>query len=464
MAYDEISRTLTVSEANSLIKGVLDESFYQIVVKGEISGFRPSPSGHAYFDLKDMNAALPSVIFKSSLYSMPSFRNGDMVVATGRISLYEKTGKISFIITRLSKAGDGELAALIEKRKQYYQSLGWFDPQYKKPIPKEIRTLGVVTSATGAVFHDILDVTRRRAPGLDIVLFPCAVQGEGAEVTIASRIRQANNFDNVDLLIVGRGGGSQEDLSPFSTDEVIIAIKESHIPIISAVGHEVDWALSDYVADVRAGTPSIAAEMATAEIFKRRESLSTVVSTLSFLMKNKIMEAKERIPSTIILSSLMKERIHEARTRLPKAESLASLLERKIQDGEYRVAMAQNEIYQSIKDKVKESEIKLNGLKAALTISLVPQVKESKILLKSLYKEMKTALSHKVDTDTQLLSARKREIEALSPLSVLKRGYSLVTDGEGRVVRDKNQVKEGESLKIRVENGTIRTIVQKENI
>ena len=160
----------------------------------------------------------------------------------------------------------------------------------------------------------------------------------------------------------------------------------------------------------------------------------------------------------------MKERIHEARTRLPKAEGLASLLERKIQDGEYRVAMAQNEIYQSIKDKVKESEIKLNGLKAALTISLVPQVKESKILLKSLYKEMKTALSHKVDTDTQILSARKREIEALSPLSVLKRGYSLVTDEEGRVVRDKNQVKEGESLKIRVENGTIRTIVQKENI
>ena len=411
-----------------------------------------------------MNAALPSVVFKSSLYSMPRFQNGDMVVATGRISLYEKTGKISFIITRLTKAGDGELAALIEKRKQYYQSLGWFDPQYKKPIPKEIRTLGVVTSATGAVFHDILDVTRRRAPGLDIVLFPCAVQGEGAEVTIASRIRQANNFDNVDLLIVGRGGGSQEDLSPFSTDEVIIAIKESHIPIISAVGHEVDWALSDYVADVRAGTPSIAAEMATAEIFKRRESLSSVFSTLSYLMKNKIMEAKERIPSTIILSSLVKERIHEARTRLPKAEGLASLLERKIQDGEYRVAMAQNEIYQSIKDKVKESEIKLNGLKAALTISLVPQVKESKILLNSLYKEMKTALSHKVDTDTQLLSARKREIEALSPLSVLKRGYSLVTDGEGRVVRDKNQVKEGESLKIRVENGTIRTIVQKENI
>ena len=123
-----------------------------------------------------------------------------------------------------------------------------------------------------------------------------------------------------------------------------------------------------------------------------------------------------------------------------------------------------NIIYQSVKDKVKESEIKLNGLKAALTISLVPQVKESKILLKSLYKEMKTALSHKVDTDTQLLSARKREIEALSPLSVLKRGYSLVTDGEGRVVRDKNQVKEGERLNIRVENGTIRTIVQKENI
>ena len=303
MAYDDLTTPLSVSEVNSLIKGTLDESFYQIMVKGEISGFRPSPSGHAYFDLKDNDSALPSVVFRSSLLTMPRFKNGDLVIASGRISLYEKTGKLSFIITKLTNAGDGELQALLEKRKQYYQNLGWFDLDKKKPLPKDIKTLGIVTSATGAVFHDILDVTRRRAPSLNIVLFPCSVQGKGAEETIASRIRQANNFENVDVLIVGRGGGSQDDLSCFSTDEVIEAIHYSKIPIISAVGHEVDWALSDYCADVRAGTPSIAAEMVTKDIFERRNRLSNAKNTMHLLMEKKILQEKEKIPSLSLMKS-----------------------------------------------------------------------------------------------------------------------------------------------------------------
>ncbi|MBQ0071727.1 MAG: exodeoxyribonuclease VII large subunit, partial [Spirochaetales bacterium] len=234
MAYDELTKAVTVTEANRLIKEALDVSFYQIVIKGEISGFRPSSSGHAYFDLKDRDASIPCCIFKSSLHGMFKFQNGDLVTATGRISLWEKTGKLSFIITKMVRQGDGELQALIEKRKLYYQNLGWFDPAIKKPLPENITKVGVVTSATGAVIHDILDVTRRRAPSLDIILFPCAVQGQGAEITIASRIRQANNFDACDVLIVGRGGGSAEDLAPFSEDDVIIAIHESHIPVISA--------------------------------------------------------------------------------------------------------------------------------------------------------------------------------------------------------------------------------------
>ena len=177
MAYDEITKVISVTECNLLIKELLDTGFYQIVVRGEISGtyFRPNASGHYYFDLKDAQSSLPSCVFRSCARGLEKFRIGDLVVATGRISLYEKTGKLTFVINRMVKEGDGELQALIEKRKLYYQNLGWFDPQQKPEIPSVIRKVGVVTSATGAVIHDILDVTRRRAPSLDIVLLPCAV-------------------------------------------------------------------------------------------------------------------------------------------------------------------------------------------------------------------------------------------------------------------------------------------------
>ena len=462
MAYDEITRPLSVTEANTLIKDTLDESFYQIVVKGEVSGFRPSQSGHAYFDLKDSNASLPSVVFRSSLYSMPRFSNGDLVVATGRISLYEKSGKLSFIITRLTNAGDGELQAMIEKRKAYYSNLGWFDPQTKKPLPNEIRTLGIVTSATGAVFHDILDVTRRRAPGLDIVLFPCAVQGEGADETIASRIRQANNFDNVDVLIVGRGGGSQEDLSPFSSDAVVIAIHQSHIPVISAVGHEVDWALSDYVADVRAGTPSIAAELVTKEIFQRRGSISTLVSTMNMTMENKIHSFREKIPSPSILKFLIERKISSLRMRLGDTSSLQSIVEKKIQDGRYRSAMCEDEIERAIRDKERKAREKLSSLSFALLSSLPPRVGGFRLLLSSLKKEMDVEMKARLRIGKEKLEARGREMEALSPLSVLKRGYAVVSDKSGKIIRSPLDVREGEELKVRVEKGMIRTVVRED--
>lgn len=464
MAYDEISKPLSVREANALIKSTLDESFYQLVVKGEISGYKVYPSGHAYFDLKDSDATLPSIVFRSSLVTMPSFKNGDLVVATGRITLYEKTGKLSFIITRITNAGDGELQAMIEKRKLYYQNLGWFDPALKKPLPKEIKTLGIVTSAQGAVFHDILDVTRRRAPGLDIVLFPCAVQGEGAEITIASRIRQANNFDNVDLLIVGRGGGSQEDLSPFSTDEVIVAIHESHIPVISAVGHEVDWALSDYVADMRGGTPSIAAEMATAEIFRRRESLSSLLESMDNSMRSRVYKTRERLPDTHLLLSLLKERIASARLLIPQPVMLSTILERKLQDAEYKVAMLTQEEIRAMEERVAKANERLSRFTMEIEGLLPPRIKELRAYIKSLKKEISSSAGYAVSISTEKLKTRKKELEALSPLSVLKRGYALVTDESGNVVRDTRKTKDGDVLNIRVEKGNIRTIVQKEKI
>lgn len=460
MAYDDLTTPLSVSEVNSLIKGTLDESFYQIMVKGEISGFRPSPSGHAYFDLKDNDSALPSVVFRSSFSTMPRFKNGDLVIASGRISLYEKTGKLSFIVTKLTNAGEGELQALLEKRKQYYQNLGWFDLDKKKPLPKDIKTLGIVTSATGAVFHDILDVTRRRAPSLNIVLFPCSVQGKGAEETIASRIRQANNFENVDVLIVGRGGGSQEDLSCFSTDEVIEAIHYSKIPIISAVGHEVDWALSDYCADVRAGTPSIAAEMVTKDIFERRNRLSSAKNTMHLLMEKKILQEKEKIPSLSLMKSYIDKKITEKRNELPSLDYLSSILSKKVQDAQYRLVMTDDEMHRVEKEKIEENKRLLDNYNRDISLSLSPRIRESKILISSLKREIVSLLRGRIDIKREAFYSIKKEMNALSPLSVLERGYALVRDENGKIIRDKKEVKNGDTLYIRVEKGEIKSIVE----
>lgn len=463
MAYDELSTPLSVSEVNALIKGTLDESFYQIVVKGEISGFRPSPSGHAYFDLKDDSSAIASVVFRSSLMTMPHFKNGDLVIATGRISLYEKTGKLSFIINRMQNAGDGELQALLEKRKLYYQNLGWFDLDKKKPLPKDIKTLGIVTSATGAVFHDILDVTRRRAPSLDIILFPCSVQGKGAEETIASRIRQANNFENVDVLIVGRGGGSQEDLSCFSTDEVITAIHESKIPIISAVGHEVDWALSDYCADLRAGTPSIAAEMVTKDIYERRTRLSNIQNTIRLVMEKKLLKEKEKIPSPLLMKSYIEKKITESRNSIPSFDYLSSILSKKVQEAQYRLVMAEDEMERVERERMEENKRRLEACIKDISVSFTPRVKESWILLSSLKREIDSLMKGKLVIKEQVVSAKRKELEALSPLSVLKRGFALVRDEKGRIIRDNKDVKNGDKLYITVEKGEIRTVVQEED-
>ena len=178
--YDLLSRTLTVSEANEIIHDTVESLFYELSIEGEISGFRPASSGHWYFTLKDKGAALDAAVFRSAQYSMVMPDDGDLVIAKGSLSFYAKTGKLTFIVREMKKKGEGDLLQIIEKRKEYYRSLGYFDEDRKKPIPEEINTLGVVTSPTGAAIRDILNITRRRAPSLNILLFPCTVQGDGA--------------------------------------------------------------------------------------------------------------------------------------------------------------------------------------------------------------------------------------------------------------------------------------------
>lgn len=259
-------KVFTVSELTFAIKSVLEPNFRAISVQGEISNFKAQTSGHLYFSLKDAGSQVSSVLFKgnaASLSRMP--KEGDQVIAKGEISLYAPRGQYQIVIRELQFLGLGELLLKLHQLKEQLQMRGWFDPERKKPLPQLPRRIGVVTSPTGAVIRDILHILTRRFDGFQVVLNPVKVQGEGAAQEIAQAIIDFNKYRLADVLIVGRGGGSIEDLWAFNEEIVAKAIFESKIPVISAVGHETDFTIADWVADVRAPTPSAAAEIAIAE-------------------------------------------------------------------------------------------------------------------------------------------------------------------------------------------------------
>lgn len=462
MAYDELTQILTVSQCNALIKQSLDEMFPQIIVKGEISGngFRANNSGHYYFDLKDSTASIPCAVFRSNTRGLEKFSTGDLVVATGHISIYEKNGKLSFIISKMVREGDGELQALIEKRKLYYQNLGWFDPQNKPQLPSVIKKVGVVTSATGAVIHDILDVTRRCAPSLDIILFPCAVQGEGAEETIASRIRQANNFEACDVLIVARGGGSREDLMPYNEDAVIVAIHESKIPVISAVGHESDWSISDYVASVRAGTPSIAAEIVTKDILKKRNSFASILSTMNLVMENRIARTRSLIPDTAVIESLMKAKLDRARGIIPSTSAMKMLLLSRFQNAEMRLSFGEDALGESMERRIREEKRKLELLTSSLDLTLPHIVESGRRVIDDYRRTASILLRSSVTYYSEKVKSGKKELDALSPLSVLSRGFALVADESGKIITRAECVRKDDKIRIRMQDGTFEAAVK----
>ncbi|MCL1818430.1 MAG: exodeoxyribonuclease VII large subunit, partial [Spirochaetaceae bacterium] len=250
-----------VSELTQEVRGLIEGGFPAVAVEGEISNFRPSSAGHLYFTLKDAGATLAAVMFQGRLRRL-SFEpaDGKKVVARGSLSVYPPKGGYQIICETLEAAGEGELLAKLEDLKRRLAAEGLFDNSRKKPLPLFPRKVAVITSPTGAAIRDILKVLGRRSAGLPVVVLPAPVQGEGAAALIAAQIRRANRYAMADVIIIGRGGGSLEDLLPFSDEELVRAVAASRIPLISAVGHEIDTALSDYAADFRAPTPSAAAE------------------------------------------------------------------------------------------------------------------------------------------------------------------------------------------------------------
>jgi exodeoxyribonuclease VII large subunit len=255
-------KKFTVSEITEIIKRQLENTFGSVTVEGEISNCKLSGTGHLYWTLKDSGAAISGVIFKGDLLNL-SFqpKDGMLVRASGRISVYQPRGAYQLIADSMEAAGTGDILAMLEKRKKMLAAEGLFDESRKKPIPRFPEKIAVISSHTGAALRDILNILRRRAAGVDVIILPTPVQGEGAGEFIARRIAQVNQWKLADVIICGRGGGSLEDLLPFSADCVVRAVAASTIPVISAVGHETDWSLQDFAADLRAPTPSAAAEL-----------------------------------------------------------------------------------------------------------------------------------------------------------------------------------------------------------
>ncbi|MCI6799193.1 MAG: exodeoxyribonuclease VII large subunit [Spirochaetia bacterium] len=341
----------TVSQINSLLKGVIEESFPLITIEGEISNYRPNSTGHLYFTLKDKTSQISAVMFRfraTSLTFVP--KDGMFVRCKGSLSVYEPRGTYSISINSMELAGEGNILLLLEQRKRQFLQEGLFDEQRKKPLPLFPKTVGVVTSSTGAALRDIMQIIRRRNSTTGITIFPAIVQGSDAAPSIASQIKIANKFKMCDVLIVGRGGGSLEDLLPFSEECVVRAVAESEIPVISAVGHEIDWALCDFASDKRAPTPSAAAELCT-------PVKSEVISYLQNKQSEFYTAIKSRVENLKLLIKQFSPENMENRFRNIEQPLL------------FRFDSAKEDLLNGMSERLKETRIHIEKMKSVLEAS-----------------------------------------------------------------------------------------------
>ncbi len=389
----------SVTEITQLIKGTLEEGFPWVTVQGEISNFRPASSGHWYFSLKDTEALISVVMFRGRLDAVKfTPADGTLVKASGSLSVYPRRGNYQLICESLIKAGEGDLLARLEEMKRRLAAEGLFDLDRKKPLPLYPSRIAVVTSPTGAAVRDILRVLRRRSAGVNVVIVPTLVQGDGADEGIARGIEIADRHHLGEVIIVGRGGGSLEDLMSFSSEVVVRAIAASRTPVISAVGHETDVTLADLAADVRAPTPSAAAEMVAAS----RADLLERVRSMQGAMAAGIRQRTEK-------------------ARLIMGQFAAENLER-------NVRMFVQPLSQRLDDAREE------------------------LLLG--FREMVTARRHRC-------TLASRELASSSPLAILARGYAVVTrELTGKTLLSPDQVKIGEQLSIKLSRGAIRANVE----
>jgi len=397
----ESYKPYTVSEINAGIAHILDNRNTLVWVEGELSGWKSYPSGHCYFKLKDADSQIPGVMWKSSAAKLDfTPRDSMAVIVIASIRVYEKGGYYQLDVHRIAPVGVGALHLAFEKLKEKLLKEGLFDDEHKKPLPNSVSAIGVVTSKKGAALWDIVRVVAKRAPQTDIIIADAAVQGDRAAAQIASAIRALNRFGGVDLVIAGRGGGSAEDLWAFNEEAVARAIYESRIPVISAVGHEIDFTIADFVADVRAPTPSAAAEMAVPDNHENGRYFELCATQFTSVFDGYICDINNRI------------------ARIKSSRTIAHPL---------RV--------------IREAEQSLDDAKDTLRRGI-------------------RSVTRRMD---ERLRATAGRLHALSPLATLKRGYSVVRNSSGDTVRSAKELKAGDPLKINFADGTVGAEVREPN-
>ena len=439
-------RILTVGELTRAIKELLFGAFPGQWVKGEISGFRPHTSGHLYFKLKDASAQLDCAMFKMNAMRL-SFtpRDGLEVEAYGEVSVYEPRGNYQLVIKQMRVAGIGALLAQLEELKQRLAAEGLFDPARKKPLPRYPRTVGVVTSPVGAAVRDIVKVLRARWPGIRVVLAPVKVQGEGAAAEIAAAIRRFDRWGGADVLIVGRGGGSIEDLWAFNEEPVVRAIAGARTPIISAVGHEVDTTLADLAADVRAATPSHAAEIAVRDGAAVRRQVAEAMRRVDARVRGQL--ERQRHGLEALLKRHGFRRIHDL-----------------FEYWQQRMDELRERLETRLRGRLHAARDRLSQLLAAygLREALPRRIAGARALLEPTPKRLTDLVVARVlDRRRQVISLEQRLL-GLSPKEVLKRGYALVKGPDGTFVRSAEALAVGDGVTLEFARGeadaTVTTI------
>lgn len=431
------STPITVSALTLNLKKELETQFSTLCVKGEVSNAKKHSSGHIYFDLKDRDAKISCVLFKNARAPLSHPLNeGDEIIIYGALTLYPPHGKYQILVKRVEHAGRGALLLELERRKQALKEKGWFDLSRKKNLPPFPKRIGVVTSPTGAVIRDIVHVLKRRLKGFHLLLAPVRVQGQSAAIEIAEAITDMSANQRVDVLIIGRGGGSLEDLWAFNELPVLKAIYTSQIPIISAVGHETDVTLSDFVADVRAPTPSAAAE---------------IVSKESAYFLEKIKKAKELLP--LLVRKQLKEKKFSLRTLsrhpvITNPQALLAMPLQRIDESRLILSHQINRILLQKKFELSEKQKKLSQLDPKIQWNLS---KQRHLHLKKILEEQ---ILLQLSLKQKALQTAAHRLIALSPKNVLKRGYSILfSQKKLSVILSPQQIESGDTLRVILAEG-----------
>ncbi len=439
--YLDSRKIFTVSELTYLIKDLL-ENFYDILLEGEVSNIRIPPSGHIYFTLKDEEAQIKAVIFRSSSIYLPYLpQNGRKVIVRGRVTVYEKRGEYQIVVTDLIPAGLGELHKRFEELKRKLEREGLFDKVFKKEIPLYPEKIGVITSPSGAAIRDILKVLGRRFPSIPVIIYPVHVQGERAASEIIKALDYMGKRNDIDVIILGRGGGSIEDLWVFNEEVVARAIFRCPIPIISAVGHEIDYTIADYVADKRAPTPSAAAEMVVrdrkevlAEINNYRKRITSYILNRIEREKNNIDHLRNRLKDPVRILDNMKMRFSELYDRL----------------------------FYSVWKLVEGEKYKLwNTIKFLINVNPMSNLVFYLDSIKRARADMVKSIANSLKEKQACLTSLLGRLENLDPMRILKRGYAIVKKPDGKVVYSYEDVEPGEEISVILGKGWILGRVEK---